>query len=178
MGDTLIPDSEKILLEVLDGYANASKWLDAPFGKIKQLSNTHIGDVGQDFIARLCDEIGFECEFPLNRRGARARQNPWDMKINGKSFEVKTATEDVSDSFQFNHIRYHRPYDAVLCLGVAPDAVLFDAWSKAQIVTGDAGNLVTMDRGSSATWKLTKRRDALRTIEEFEIHIRALTDSL
>ena len=173
-----MPDSEKILLAVLDEYANASKWLDAPFGKIKQLSNTHIGDIGQDFVARLCDEIGLECEFPLNRRGARARQNPWDMMINGKSFEVKTATEDVHRSFQFNHIRLHRSYDAVLCLGIAPDAILFDAWSKADIATEAAGNLVTMDRGSSATWKLTKRRAMLRVIEEFEAHIRALTDSL
>lgn len=168
MGGSLMVDSGRILLEVLDEYANASKWLNAPYGKIKQLSNTHIGDVEQDFIARLCDELGYRCEFPLNRRGARARQNPWDMKINETTFEVKTATEDVSGSFQFNHIRYHRSYDAVLCLGIAPDAILFDAWSKADVATGRAGSLVTMDRGSSATWKLTKRRTVLRPIAEFE----------
>lgn len=171
-------ESERILLEVLEGYSNASKWLDAPFGKIKQLSNTHIGDVGQDFVGRLCEELRLEYKFPLNRRGARARQNPWDMKINGKTFEVKTATEDVHRSFQFNHIRHHRPYDAVLCLGIAPDAILFDAWSKADIATGVAGNLVTMDRGSSATWKLTKRRSMLKPIELFEDYITALTGAL
>ena len=171
-------ESERLLLEVLEGYSNASKWLDAPFGKIKQLSNTHIGDVGQDFVARLCEELGLKSEFPLNRRGARARQNPWDMKINGKTFEVKTATEDVHQSFQFNHIRHHRSYDAVLCLGIAPDAILFDAWSKAEIATGAAGNLVTMDQGSSATWKLTKRRNVLKPIEVFQDYIAALIGTL
>lgn len=48
------------------------------------------------------------------------------MRIEGASFELKMATEDVHGSFQFNHIRYHRPYDALLCLGIAPENILFD----------------------------------------------------
>ena len=78
------------------------------------------------------------------------------------------ATEDVKGAFQFNHIRYHRPYDAILCVGIAPNDILFDAWPKATVATGGAGRLVTMDKGSSATWKLTKRADSLRPISEFE----------
>ncbi len=171
-------DSGRILLEVLDGYANASKWLDAPFGKIKQLSNTHIGDVGQDFVARLCEATGLECELPLNQQGVTTTQSPWDVRINGKDFELKTATEDVRRSFQFNHIRLHRSYDAVLCVGIAPDAILFDAWSKAALTTEAAGKLTTMDRGSSATWKLTKRRNELRPIADFAARLTELIAEL
>lgn len=88
--------------------------------------------------------------------------------MEGVTFELKTATEDVHNAFQFNHIRYHRQYDGLLCVGVAPESIFFDAWSKAAVVTGRAGHLVTMDRGSSATHKLTKRAGQLRPIAEFE----------
>ena len=164
-------DVKRLLLDVISEYSNANKWTNSTFGQIKQLSNTHVGDIGQVFVERLCSEIGFECEFFLNARGRRVKQGPWDVKIEGVSFELKTATEDVSGSFQFNHIRHHRAYDAVLCVGISPDAIHFDAWSKADVATGRAGSLVTMDRGSSATFKLTKRVDQLLPIDEFERRI-------
>lgn len=69
---------------------------------------------------RICAESGFACEFPLDAKGKRSKNAPWDIRVQGIKFELKTATEDVSGSFQFNHIRYHRAYDALLCVGVAP----------------------------------------------------------
>ncbi|HRN50138.1 MAG TPA: hypothetical protein PLC52_05000 [Anaerolineales bacterium] len=83
-------------------------------------------------------------------------------------FELKTATEDVSGSFQFNHIRYHRPYDAVLCLGVTPNNLYFGVWSKAEITTGKAGRLVSMEKGGNASHKLTKKLSSLLPISKFE----------
>lgn len=104
----------------------------------------------------------------MNRAGQRAVQNPWDIKIEGKTFELKTATEDIGGSFQFNHIRYHRRYEAVLCIGIAPAEILFDVWSKAEITTGLAGNLVSMEKGANASYKLTKRKADLRPIDAFQ----------
>jgi len=158
----------QILLGVLAEYEDAKKWVDAPFEKIKRISNTKVGDVGQDFIERLCGSLDFVCEFPESRRGKRSRNSPWDIRIEGVTFELKTATEDVHGASQFNHIRYHRTYDGVLCVGIGPDRILFDAWSKADVATGKAGSLVSMDAGSSATHKLTKRSGQLRSVEEFE----------
>lgn len=168
MAQALSP--RQILLAVLDEYGDAEKWVGAPFEKIKRISNTKVGDVGQDFVERLCRHIGFECEFPESG-GQRSRNSPWDIRIEGMTFELKTATEDVHGNFQFNHIRYHRTYEGVLCVGVAPDVILFDAWSKADVVTGRAGRLVSMDAGSSATHKLTKRPGQLRPIADFEEHL-------
>lgn len=132
------------------------------------MSNTKVGDVGQDFVERLCGELDFACEFPTNADGVRLRNSPWDVCIEGVTFELKTATEDVKGSFQFNHIRYHRTYDALLCVGISPESVSFDTWSKADVATGNAGHLVPMDRGTSATYKLTKRAAQLRPILDFE----------
>ena len=135
-------NGERVMLDVLEQRAGHEKnvdvteWPNMPFGRIKLLSNRGVRDVGVDFIARLCCEIRLDCEFPAHRRALRSWRNPWDMKINGVTFEVKTSTEYVPGRFQFNHVRPHRSYEAVLCLGMAPDAILFGAWSKADIARG------------------------------------------
>ena len=168
----MLPDAEAILLEVLTSYSDADKWVGAPFEAIKRLSSTKVGDAGQDFVERLCDEIGFDCEFPEHPEGrGRQRQSPWDIRIKDVTFELKTATEDVGGSFQFNHIRYHREYEALLCVGISPDRIEFDAWSKAAVATGEAGRLVSMEKGGSVSHKLKKRRGQLRPISSFEEHI-------
>ena len=160
-------DTRALLIEVLDEHDDASKWDGSPFEKIKRVSNTKVGRVGQAFTVRLCGSLELECK-------QAPHQSAWDIRIEGVTFEVKTATEDVRSAFQFNHIRLHREYEAVLCIGIAPEAIYFDAWTKADVVTGGAGHLVTMDKGSSATWKLTKRKDELRPISDFEIRIMEL----
>ena len=167
-----------ILLAVLAKYQNAAKWKGALFGHIKSVSNSHVGAVGQEFVAELCDRYGLKFEFPVGREGKRTLNAPWDIRIEGVSFEIKTATEDTSGSFQFNHVRHHREYQALLCIGIAPDEVVFDAWTKADIATGKAGNLASMDKGSSATFKLTKRRKVMRNIQEFHQHIRGFTAAM
>lgn len=161
-------DYNNLFCDVLANYHNHSKWDDGFFKSIKVISNTKVGSVGQDFIEKICGALGFESVFPLNDHGERANQSPWDMKINNITFEIKTATEDVNGKFQFNHIRYHRPYQAVLCLGVSPSSLYFGVWSKAEIATGEAGHLVSMEKGANASYKLTKSREQLHKIEFFD----------
>ena len=107
----------------------------------------------------------------------RAKQSPWDIQINGVKFELKTASEDVSGSFQFNHIRYHRPYQGVICLGISPDQIYFYIWSKAEIVTGKAGSLVSMEKGANASYKLTKKPATLLPIKEFQNTLESFTNN-
>ena len=161
-------DALEILKDILNEYADHPKWLDAPFGNIRRVPNTLVGEVGQDFVEKICKEIGFDVEFPQNKKGKRKKQNPWDIKIENMTFEVKTASEDTSGAFQFNHVRYHRPYDALLCIGISPNNILFGVWSKSDVVTGKAGNLATMEKGANASYKLTKKPEKLYPITEFE----------
>ncbi len=163
--------SIEVMQKIIATYHNNPKWDDAPLGLVKRLSNTHIGDIGQDFVKEWCEILEMEW------KDSGSRQHPWDAEIEGITFEVKTATEDIGGNFQFNHIRHHRQYQALLCIGIAPDAVLFDVWRKGEVSEGVAGRLVTMDRGSSATFKLTKRKDALRPISEFRDRIDAIVQT-
>lgn len=160
-------DETAIMLEVLSASSDHDKWDGAPFERIKRISNTKVGDIGQDFLERVCQELAFDCIFPLNAKGKRAKQSPWDVQIQGVRFELKTATEDVSGSFQFNHIRYHRDYDGLICIGVSPDKIYFNIWSKAEVTTKKAGTLVSMEKNANASYKLTKKPSTLLPISEF-----------
>lgn len=156
-----------ILKHILKSYKNPSKWEGSNFGGIKLISNTHVGSVGQDFIQKLCEYCKLDYEFPTDVLGKQLTQSPWDIKIEGIEFELKTASEDTTGKYQFNHIRYHRKYDALICLGISPNNVSFGIWSKGEVTTGKAGNLVSMERGANASYKLTKAPADLFDISVF-----------
>jgi len=158
---------KQILNLVLCKYSDHPQWNESDFESIKRISNTKVGQVGEDFIESLCKDLQIETEFPLHEKGGRKKRSSWDIKIMSVTFEVKTATLDTVKNFQFNHVRFHREYDALLCLGISPNDILFNVWSKADVVTKKAGNLASMDKGSSATWKLTKKPAALYPIDKF-----------
>lgn len=171
MRGLLMSDPVKLFAEVIQGFHNHSKWDGAPLSGIKTLANTLVGSVGQLFIEKLCEELSMPCSFPINKKGTRLTQSPWDIKIAGIEFELKTATEDVGGNFQFNHIRYHRPYQALLCLGVSPANLYFRVWSKGEVATGKAGRLVSMEKGANASYKLTKTPIQLHEISKFKSEI-------
>jgi len=165
-------DPIKLFEDVLSEFSNDPKWESAIFGRIKTISNTKVGSVGQAFIERLCGELSMPCSFPINPKGDRITQSPWDIKIAGIEFELKTATEDVGGKFQFNHIRYHRDYQGLLCLGVSPSSLYFSVWSKAEVSTGKAGKLVSMEKSANASYKLTKAPYQLLEIAHFKTEIK------
>ena len=104
---------KNLFLNALKKNVDDSKWNKGNFIGIKTVSNTKVGSIGQDFIEGLCNTLSIPCSFPLKKNKTRATQSPWDIEIDGVKFELKTATEDTNGNFQFNHVRYHRPYDAV-----------------------------------------------------------------
>ena len=169
-------DYKKIFEDVLAQNQDNPKWEVGDFVGVKTVSNTKVGNVGQDFIEELCNKLSIPCKFPMNKDDKRANQSPWDIEIIGVKFELKTATEDINGNFQFNHLRYHRPYDAVLCLGVSPNNLYFGIWSKADITTGQAGRLVSMEKQGNASYKLTKNPSNLMAISDFENKIKSFTD--
>lgn len=168
------PDYEALMDAAIAAASNDKKWIGAKYEGIKIVSNTAVGRVGQTFVENLCIALNLPFTVPVDANGRRLNQSPWDIKILDKEFELKTATEDVSRCFQFNHIRYHRPYEAAIFIGIAPNQILFDCHSKADLVTGKAGRLVSMEKGANASYKFTRHPLVLHPITEFEDRIRAL----
>lgn len=169
-------DCVELFKAVISKHQNDKKWLDGSLIGIKTLSNTKVGTVGQDFIETLCETINIPVEFPLNIKKKRSARSPWDLKIFDITFELKTATEDTHGKFQFNHIRYHREYNAVLCLGVSPNELLFNIYSKADVATGKAGKLVSMEKSANASYKLTKSKHELFHIDAFEDKLKKFSE--
>ena len=154
-----------LLIEVIREHSRPTKWTGAPLEEFRRVENTNRGEIGEDFLKRylVLNEIGVSSE---------SRITPTDLIIEGRSFEVKTASEDVAGGFQFNHVRLDRKYDYLLCLAISPSSVWFNAWRKGEVAEGRAGSLVRMAEGQSVTFKLTKRLDDMRPIEELPDWVR------
>jgi hypothetical protein len=155
-------DPLKIFHDVAISKFIDKKWTGKLNEGFKHLANTSKGDAAEEFIKIYTQGLGFNSEKNLKRLG------DWDVKINEKKFEVKCATEDISGSFQFNHIRFDYKYDFLLCLGVAPNNLLFRIWSKGDVATDKAGTMVSMGRGQNSSFKLTKKASSLYTIEKLQ----------
>ena len=148
-----------LLVEVIRDHSPQSKWTDAPLEGFRLVANTNRGEIGEDFIRRYLALHGIQVH-------GGSRTTPTDMTIENKEFEVKTASEDVGGSYQFNHIRLDRQYDYLLCLGVSPAHIMFNGWRKGMVAEGRAGRLVRMAEGQSVTFKLTKHPDDMKAIEQ------------
>lgn len=161
-------DPLDLLLKIAKEKTKLGKWDDQPLQLIKVMPNSTKGDLAETFIIEYSKELGFDVGDKPSRLG------DYDAKINGMTFEVKMATEDISGNFQFNHIRYDYKYDWILCLGITPNIILFDIWSKGDLATGKAGTLVSMGRGQNSSFKLTKPKKSLHPIAEFKSKIQSL----
>lgn len=164
-------DYNHIMMSAINNNKNDDKWANAPFEGIKLVSNTAVGSVGQTFVRNVCNELGINNEPPITSKGKEAYTNPWDLKIKNVTFEIKTASEDTQGRYQFNHVRLHRDYNALLCIGISPDNIYFQVWTKAEIATGVAGKLTNMEKGGASDFKLSKSRSSLLPINDFKTKI-------
>lgn len=98
--------------------------------------------------------------------------DPTDFRIGEIQFEVKTASLGAKGTFQFNHVRLDRNYDYLLCLGICPNQVVFNMWSKEEVVEGGSGKLVRMAEGQPVTRKISKRFSEMHPIEQLSSAIR------
>lgn len=156
-----------LLLQVIQDHTPKSKWTGATMEPFRHVANTNRGDIGEDFLFRYLRQHGFR----VTR--SESRIDVWDLEVEGKRLEVKTASEDMSGTFQFNHVRLDRGYDYLFCLGIRPEGVTFNAWRKGAVSEGAAGTLVRMAEGQSVTHKLTKSPNQMRPIEELPAWVRS-----
>lgn len=158
--------SVTLLLEVIRDHSPVSKWTGAPLERFRHVENTNRGEIGEEFLRRFLARHGVKA-------GNGSRIAPTDLRIYDRRFEVKTASEDKIGGFQFNHIRLDRSYDYLLCLGISPAEIFFNAWSKGDVAEGKAGTLVRMAEGQSVTFKLTKRKTDMKPIEDLPAWLRS-----
>lgn len=155
-----------LMQEVIRKHTSTTIWTGSPLEAFRQVANTNRGDIGEEFVYRYLKQSGM----PVSQSESRVKE--WDLLIADKRCEVKTASEDVGGSFQFNHIRLDRDYQYLLCLGVRPAAIMFGVWRKGAVSEGEAGRLVRMAEGQSVTYKLTKNPTDMMDVEDLPEWVR------
>lgn len=158
----------QLLESVKDKVLSTNKWAGARFEKFKTMSSTEKGDAGEDLLEYLLQLMGYEdVEVPKGRRAH------YDVRVNATKFEVKVATEDTKGGFQFNGVRHDRKYTHLFFLGIMPDSISFMIVDKANL---DDHTLVAMQKGTNATFKITKSKADLLAFDSFEAEIKKVVD--
>lgn len=158
--------SVELLVEIIKEHAPKDIWIASPLVGYRRLGNTNRGEIGEEFIRRYLKNIGIEV-------GNGGRTSKTDMRIANRKFEVKTASLGANGTFQFNHVRFDRNYDYLLCLGICPTTIVFNMWRKGDVAEGRAGSTVRMAEGQSVTYKITKKLADMLPIDDLPKKLRA-----
>ena len=149
----------ELLVQIIQEHAPEDIWQGSPVAGYRLLGNTNRGEIGEEFIRRYLKLSGIDT-------GNGTRTSPTDFQIKATSFEVKTASLGANGTFQFNHVRYDRQYDYLLCLGICPDSLVFQMWRKGEVAEGVAGHPVRMAKDQSVTFKITKKLSDMVPVED------------
>lgn len=138
--------------------ASSKKWARGQFARIKALSPTEKGEIAERFVVWLAGHHGLESTRRESKRGE------YDVLVADKKLEVKMASEDTEGKFQFNGIRYDTKYDLVCVVGISPEYVRFNIYSRAELVDM---TLTPMQKNTNNTFKLTRKKSELLDVSEF-----------
>lgn len=146
----------RILERLLKSAKVAAKWDGARFRNIKMVGATNVGQVGEQFAVEMLCAAGYKAE--PQKRGE------WDIRANGRTMEVKCASEDTNGGFQFNGVRYDTKYDFLLVVGISPESVHFRFYKRRELMELP---LARMAKNTSGTYKLSRRPANLLPIQNF-----------
>jgi len=151
-----------------------SNWMHSEFSALKLASTTDKGNIGEDFFAELLRLMGYK-----NVTVVEGRRGDYDIAVKqeGKEclIEVKVATRDMHSNFQFNGVRHDTKYTHLFCLGISPNSIGYLIIPKKDL---DEHKLVSMAKGSNATFKITKKDNLLRSFDLFENDVKTVMNSL
>ena len=153
-----------------DKEYSVDTWLGTTYGKIKIITPTEKGNLGEDLLKELLTIMGYaNVELQNSRRGqwdVRAQNNGKDIK-----FEVKVATQDINKSHQFNGVRHDTNYTHLFLLAVLPEELRYKIIAKKD---RDNYTMTPMQKKTASTYKMTFRSSDLETFGSFKKEIKKL----
>ncbi len=179
-------DFHKSLQEIStrDVFKLRGKWINSKNIEIKQIRLGGRGDLIEEWIDKISKFLGFNVIPEDTRIGEH------DTTIGNKKFEIKMATEDTGGKFQFNLIRIDYEYDFLLCLGIAPNDILFNVYRHEDVASMNEGiykldgcpdsvlpgHMTHMAKKAEGedNYKLNKTPSELRRIDELQKVLTAL----
>ena len=158
----------KMMCELIEKYCektDTGKWGTGDFADIARVEKGLRGEVGEDFVEGVLQQMGYtDAQRKDNRRGE------YDITANGFRIEVKTASEDIHNSFQFNSIRHDVDYDFLFVVGIAPDNIYFRIYKKKDIPQ----NLPPMAKNTERVYKFTHTKNKLYELCMLEAEVKKM----
>jgi hypothetical protein len=144
----------------------SNKWKNSILYKINTLKPNNSGNVGELFMEKLCKSINIPIEYN-GTKNKNSSDGTYDMKINSKRVEIKTARIGLSKSFQHESLR-NNGCDYYAFVNIVPNYFYitfipkFDLNCKCKILC----NKPHLRKGSNNVFKFTfTERHLLRSIE-------------
>ena len=146
-------------LEDLERRSHIDKWEGSTFQIVKEAPKTPQGDFGE-FVTRdlVINILKKEAEIINEGKG------PFDILI--KKFlkmEHKLATEDSQGVFQFNNLKKNALYDYAFTLGVSPEDLWFNVWTR-KYMKSNLTTHMSKNGGDSYKFKASKNPAHIRPL--------------
>lgn len=134
---------ENIINECKDKTMNdTNMWSNSKYEYIKKSSTTSKGTFGELLAVGIAKSIGIDAR-------KNEHKGSFDVLFNDKKIEVKLATLDTNNNFQFNGIRKLREYDYVFFIGVTPNDIVYNIESKDSCCNSTKYHLIPMEKGQN-----------------------------
>ena len=124
---------ENRIERIISSFDTKGVWSEnSKFLGIRMLSNDLTGDIGEILLRDIFKECGYNVDF---ERGKTSDDKDWDIIINGKTIEVKTATMGhKARTFQHEKFFRNRNYDIIWFIDFAPDDIYMLIANNSDIV--------------------------------------------
>ncbi len=123
--------ADETLREIVREVKQKSVWKNTnKYIEIKRLPIDKRGSFGERFFAMCLQQIYHR---RIKFEYADGDQGDWDLKVNERKFEIKTASLDVNHRFQNEGLKKDGDYAAIFFLGVSPDDLYIKFWAKKNI---------------------------------------------
>ena len=127
---------QRTIREIAEGDSIVQKWENTTFGEIQKITNPKKGVLGERLVAHWLEQLGYLSE---EHGYDRARGgNNFDLLVligdELERVEVKLATQDSSDKYQFNWIAVEHDVAFIVFLGVDPGGLYLSVKTKNEIL--------------------------------------------
>ena len=135
--------------EIAEQDSIVSKWEDSAYGEIQKITNPKKGVLGERLVAEWLDEIGYLSEDHGYDRAAGGGNFDTLVLIddNLEKVEVKLATQDTNDKYQFNWIAVEHDIALIVFVAIDPDSIHLAVKTRDEIM----GYLKNPTRGRKLT---------------------------
>jgi hypothetical protein len=105
----------------MDNFEEIKKQLNIFFGSLFELRNLGVAPNSKDFTSQLGEWL--VSEIFNGKRAQSGIQKDWDVKVDGKNYQVKTHAKSVTDKNKWSYVNYKddAEIDFILLIVFTPD---------------------------------------------------------